>query len=177
MGPIGHALVSSAVGVGVWAVTGSPAAAGVTVAVGVLMDADHVYDYYQRYARGIDGKLYVPLHAWEYSLVGLVFMTLGLDHPMFLGAVLAHLAHVGSDHWHNGLGRFSYSITYRAIKGFDFESIAGQRVKAHPDHMHSIRFAFDRKLSLWVQAKARGWMLRQGGGKHRHEPSVRQADD
>ena len=177
LGPVGHFLVSSAVGGGVWAVTGSPVAAGVTVAVGVLMDVDHVYDYYQRYARGKYGKLYVPLHAWEYSLVGLGLLALGLNHPIFLGAVLAHLTHVGTDQWHNGLGRFSYSITYRAIKGFNFESIVGQQEMAHAGHVHPKRFAFDRRLSLWFEAKARGWLLRRANGKHRHQPTVNQADD
>ena len=177
MGPVGHVLVSSAVAGGVWAATGSPVAAGVTVAVGVLMDGDHVYDYYQRYARGELGKLYVPLHAWEYSLLGLGLLAFGLNHPIFLGAVLAHLAHVSSDHWHNGLGRFAYSITYRAIKGFDFDAIVPHQEMAHAGHIHSKRFALDRRLSLWIQAKARGWFMSRANRKHRHKPAVNQADD
>ena len=177
MGPIAHFLVSGVVGGGVWAATSSPAAAGVTVAVGVLMDADHLYDYYQRYARGKYGKLYVPLHAWEYSLVGLGLIALGLDHPIFLGAVLAHLAHVGSDQWYNGLKRLGYSITYRAIKGFHFDSIVPYKEMAHAGHKHSKRFDFDRRLSLWFEAKARSWFVRRAGGKHRHKPAAYQADD
>ena len=177
MGPIGHALVSTAVGGGVWAATGSPAAAGVTVAVGVLMDGDHMYDYYQRYARGKYGKLYLPLHAWEYSLVGLGLLAVGLNHPIFLGVVLAHLAHVVSDHWHNGLNRFGYSITYRAIKGFNFKNIVAQPERAYASHEHSKLFAFDRRLALWVRATARGWFMRRAGGKHRQRPEAYQADD
>ena len=181
MGPVGHVLVSSAVGGGVWAATGSPVAAGVTVAVGVLMDADHLFDYFQRYARGKCGKLYVPLHAWEYSLVGLVLIAVGLNHPIFLGAVLAHLTHVGSDHWHNDLGRFGYSITFRAIKGFNFNAIVGQQEMAHADHIDSKRsifpLNFDRWLSLWLQAKARSWFMRRANGNHRHEPAVNQSDN
>ena len=177
MGPVGHLLVSSAVGGVVWVATGSPAAAGVTVAVGVLMDTDHVYDYYQRYARRKYGRIYLPLHAWEYSLVGLGFIAMGLNHPIFLGAVLAHLTHVGSDHWHNGLNKFGYSITYRAIKGFNSESIVHHREMAHAAHNHSNRFTFDRRFSLWCRAKARGWFLRRTYGKHQHEPAVYQAGD
>ncbi len=177
MGPVAHFLVSGVVGGGVWAATGSPAAAGVTVAVGVLMDADHLYDYYQRYARGKYGKLYVPLHAWEYSLVGLGLLAVGLTHPIFWGAVLAQLTHVGSDHWHNGLGRLCYSITYRAIKGFNFESIVGQQDMARAGHMDSKRFSLDRRLTLWIQAKARVWLLKRANRKHRHETAVHQADD
>ena len=177
MGPIAHLLVSGAVGGGVWVATGSPTATGVTVAVGVLMDADHLYDYYQRYSRRKYGKLYVPLHAWEYSLVGLGLIAFGLNHPIFLGAVLAHLTHVGSDQWHNGLGRFGYSITYRAIKGFDFDSIVGRVEMDHAGHMKSKGVHFDRRLSLWFQAKAREWFLRRATGKHRRETAVNQADD
>ena len=177
MGPIGHVLVSSAVGGGVWAATGSPAAAAVTMGVGVLMDADHLYDYYQRYARGKCGKIYVPLHAWEYSLVGLGLIAFGLSNPIFLGGVLGHLTHVGADHWHNCLGRFGYSITYRAIKGFNFESIVGQQEMDHADHMDSKRFAFDRRLSLWLKAKASDWFMRRANWKHRQEPALKQADD
>ena len=145
--------------------------------VGVLMDGDHVYDYYQRYARGKCGKIYVPLHAWEYSVVGLVLLTLGLNHPIFLGAVLAHLTHVASDHWHNGLNPLGYSITYRAIKGFNLYSIAPQREHVHAGHMDSKRLNFDLRLSLWLQAQARGWFKRRAGGEHRTEPAVHQADD
>ena len=177
MGPVGHVLVSSAVGGGIWAATGSPAAAGLTVAVGVLMDADHLYDYYQRYARGKYGKIYVPLHAWEYSLVALGLIALGLNHPIFLGAVLAHLTHVGSDHWHNGLKGLGYSITYRAIKGFNSDSILAHREMAYSGHEHSNRFAFDRRLSIWCRARARGWFMKRTNWKHRHEPAVYQADD
>ena len=177
MGPIGHVVVSNAVGGGVWAATGSPAAAVVTVAASVLMDVDHVYDYYQRYARRKYGKIYVPLHAWEYSLVGLGLIALGLSHPIFLGAVLAHLTHVGSDQWHNGLNRFGYSITYRAIKGFNSDWIIAHRELTRTGHKHSKRFSFDRKLSIWCRAKARGWSMRQTNGKHRHVPAIYQADD
>ena len=177
MGPIGHGLVSSVVGGGVWAATGSPAAAAVTVAVGVLMDADHLYDYYHRYARGKHGKLYLPLHAWEYSLVGIGLFALGLNHPIFLGVVLAHLTHVGSDYWHNSLSGLGYSITYRAVRGWNFDSIVGHPESVDSAHKHSKLFAFDRRLALWTRAMARGWFMRWAGGKHRHEPAANQADD
>ena len=85
MGPVGHVLVSSSVAGGVWVATGSTAAAAVAVGVGVLTDLDHLYDYYQRHARRRRGKLYVLLHGWEYSLVGLGLLALGFHHPIPLG--------------------------------------------------------------------------------------------
>lgn len=147
------------------------------MAVGVLMDADHAYDYYQRYGRGKCGKLYVLLHAWEYSLVGIGLIALGLNHPIFLGAVLAHLTHVGADQWHNGLSRFGYSITYRAFKGFNFEAMVPNWEITQASHKHSRRFAFDRRLSLWFQAKARDWFMKMARRNHPHQPAAYQAQD
>jgi len=43
----------------------------VAVGVGVFMDADHLYDCYQRYIKGNLTKTYLLLHAWEYSIAGL----------------------------------------------------------------------------------------------------------
>ena len=68
MGPIGHTVISSAVAGGTWAITGSPAAAGVALGVGVLMDLDHLFDYFQRYIKGKNNRVYLLLHAWEYPL-------------------------------------------------------------------------------------------------------------
>ena len=53
-------------------------------------------------------------YAWEYSIIGLV-MGLVYYHPVLLAAVLAHLGHVATDHFHNGISTWGYSITYRAF--------------------------------------------------------------
>ena len=160
-----------------WVGTGSPAAAGVTVAAGVLIDADHLYDYYQQYSKRNYGRIYLPLHAWEYSLVGLGLLALGFNHAIFLGMVLSHLAHVGSDHWRNGLNGFAYSITYRAIKRFESDSIVPHRETARTGHNHTKRFAFDRRLSVWCRAKARSWFMRRANRQHLHNPPMYRADD
>ncbi|PKB78929.1 MAG: hypothetical protein BZY88_15965 [SAR202 cluster bacterium Io17-Chloro-G9] len=127
MGPVGHTLVSCAVGGGVWLVTGSPAAAGVTVGVGVVTDIDHLYDYYEWLIKRRPRRVYVLLHAWEYSILGLAALAIFWGNPLLMAVVLGHLAHVTSDHLYNGLPRFSYFITYRIAKGF---------VISPPHHRH-----------------------------------------
>ena len=71
MGPVGHASVPTLVGGRVWAATRSLEAGALTLAVDVLIDVDHVFDYYQWYIRRRQDKLYVFLQTWEYSMTGL----------------------------------------------------------------------------------------------------------
>jgi len=49
MGPVGHTVISTAIGVSIWGATGSSAAGG--AAVGVLVDIDHSVDYYQKWIK------------------------------------------------------------------------------------------------------------------------------
>ena len=158
MGPIGHAVISSAVAGGTWAITGSPAAAGVALGVGVLMDVDHLYDYYQRYVKGKKDRVYVLFHAWEYSMI-MSFISLVFYHPFLLAVILGHLAHVTTDHVWNRLTPFAYSITYRAIKGFDSRHIA-----PHHHVMDSYRslphlLPLGHRVEPWFQRKIAPWFL------------------
>ena len=127
MGPIGHTVVSTGIGGGIWIATDSGEAVALAVGVGVLMDLDHLYDYYQQYIRGHLNRTYLFLHAWEYSFAGLGILVMVLYHPLLLAIVLAHLAHVTNDHLFNRLHPLAYFITYRVLIGFDAASIS-------PDH-------------------------------------------
>ena len=158
MGPIGHTVISSAVAGGTWAITGSPAAAGLALGVGVLMDVDHLYDYYQRYVKGKKDRVYVLFHAWEYSMI-MSFISLVFYHPFLLAVILGHLAHVTTDHVWNRLTPFAYSITYRAIKGFDSRHIA-----PHHHVMDSYRslprlLPLGHRVEPWFQRKIAPWFL------------------
>lgn len=158
MGPLGHAVISGAVGGGVWMSTGSAGAAALAVGVGVLMDLDHVYDYYQWYVKGRRGRIYVVLHAWEYSAAGLGVLATGIYHPFLWATVLAHLAHVCTDQLSNDVSRFGYSIIYRLIKGFDITSIAPH---LNPDieyrrlHQH---IPFSRHWESWFERRIYPWL-------------------
>ena len=151
--------------------TGSPAAAGVTVGVGVVMDIDHLYDYYLWLIKRKPRRVYVLLHAWEYSILGLAALAVFWSHPLLMAVVLGHLAHVTSDHLYNGLPRFSYFITYRIAKGF---------VISRPPHHHldpgnqfldlSRLLPFGRIFAPWLNRKLGPWIEKRTleADYHRH---------
>ena len=125
------------------------------------MDIDHVFDYYHWFIKRKPRKIYVLLHAWEYSFLGLVALVLLGSDPLFLAVVLGHLAHVTSDHLYNGLPRFSYFISYRFAKRF---VIAPQQRHGHPDAQHgdhlniSGLLPFGRFFAPWLDRKFGPWI-------------------
>ena len=177
MGPIGHTLISGSVGGGVWLATGSTGAAATALGLGVLMDVDHLYDYYQRYAKGRCGKIYVLLHGWEYSLIGLgVYWALGFQHPVLMAVVLAHLAHLAADHWHNSLTPFGYSIVFRALKGFNKASISRNAGLAALHQDYTAPTNLDRRLALWGQRKVQLFLMERTD-RAPHNRARHQADE
>lgn len=162
MGPLGHTVVSAVVGGGVWAATGSWSAGGLTVAVGVLMDADHLYDYYQWYIKKRPDKLYVLLHAWEYSIAGLALLAAEFYHPLFLAVVAAHLSHVITDHFYNRVAPLGYSIIYRIVKKFD-ASVIAPRHSPSKAYWHFLDvLPFGRRLAPWFQSRVEPEVARTG---------------
>lgn len=140
-----------------WGATGSPAAAGVALGVGVLIDVDHLYDYYRWYVRRKKGKIFLLLHAWEYSLAGLLLVGLVYYHPLLLAAVLAHLGHIATDHFHNHLSPWGYSITYRTLVRFD-----AARITPNQDVLLSYRswlgmVPFGKRIEPWYQRRVEPW--------------------
>ena len=138
-------------------VTGSPAAGGVALGVGVLTDVDHLFDYYLWYVRRKKSKTYLMFHAWEYSIAGILVMGLVYYHPVLLAAVLAHLGHVTTDHFHNQLALRGYSITYRALVRFD-----STRITPTHDVLQSYKtwlrlVPFGKRLEPWYQRKIEPW--------------------
>lgn len=157
MGPVGHSAISAGIGVGVWGVTGSPAAGGVALGVGVLIDVDHLFDFYRWYIRRKKGKIYLFFHAWEYSIAGLLLVGLLYYHPVFLAAMLAHLGHVATDHFHNRLAPWSYFITYRAFVGFDAARITPNQNVLHSYKSWLLMVPFGKRLEPWYQRKIEPW--------------------
>jgi hypothetical protein len=176
MGPIGHTAISGAVAGGTWAVTGSLAAAGVTLGVGVLLDLDHLYDYYQRYIRGRQNKIYVLLHAWEYSLV-LSILALAFYHPWLLAVILGHLAHVVTDHAWNRQAPLAYFITYRVIRGFDANHISPRYHVSHSYRAIPRLLPFGRWLEPWFQRRIEPWFLARIERMDKQETGLAQSDD
>lgn len=157
MGPLGHTAVSSAVGVGVGMATGSPEAGALTLGFGVLMDVDHLYDIYRWYVKGQSNRAYILFHAWEYSVAGLVVLAAVYFHPLLLAAVAAHFAHVATDHFHNGLSRFAYFITYRVVKGFDRADIAPGENVMYSHRAWSAMLPLGPGLRRWIQRRIEPW--------------------
>ena len=125
--------------------------------VGVLNDADHLFDYYQWYIRRKTDKIYLLFHAWEYSIIGLAILGFVYYHPVLLAAVLAHLGHVATDHFHNRIAPWGYFMTYRALVRFDTT-----RVTPYHNVLHSYRIwpsllPFGRLITPWYQRKIEPW--------------------
>ena len=178
MGPIGHTLISGAVGGGVWVATGSTEAAALALGLGVLMDVDHLYDYYQLYGKGRCGKIYVLLHGWEYSLIGLgVYGALGFHHPVLMAAVLAHLAHLAADHWHNSLTPLGYSIVFRALNGFNKVTIDRNAGLAALDHDHAGPTNLDRRLAIWCKRKVQIFLMERTDRAPHNRAERHQSDE
>ena len=157
MGPVGHSAISAGIGAGVWGVTGSPVAGGVALGVGVLTDVDHLFDYYQWYVRRKKGKIYLFFHAWEYSIVGFLVVAVAYYHPVLLAAALAHLAHVATDHFHNQLAPWGYSIFYRALVRFDTTRITPNHdvLRSYESWLRMVPFG--KRFEPWYQRKIEPW--------------------
>lgn len=158
MGPVGHTVISTAIGASVWWVTGSPAAGGAALAFGVLIDADHLFDLYQSWIRRQPDKVYVLLHGWEYSIIGLLVLGLVFSQPILLGVVLGHLGHVATDHFHNRISPWAYFIIYRAWVRFDAEKIAPGRDPAGYHHSLPSFFPFKSLWEPWYRCKIEPWI-------------------
>ena len=157
MGPVGHTLISSALGVGVGAATGSPEAGAVALGVGVLMDMDHLVDFYQWYVKGHPNRVYVLLHAWEYSAFGVVALAWIYFHPLVLAVVLAQLLHVATDHFHNRISPYGYFITYRILNRFDAAVITPGISGIYSYRSWPMLLPFGSRLRPWFQRRIEPW--------------------
>ena len=156
MGPIGHMVVSGAAGGAVYLATGSPMAGAATLGVGVLLDLDHVYDYYQWYVKGRRNKLYIWLHAWEYSAAGILVLASVWYHPLLVAFVVGHLSHVTADHLHNRLVGFGYSLLYRLMVRFERVRIITFDQAPYHNHWPGILQPL-RRMDLRMESRVRRW--------------------
>ena len=157
MGPIGHSAISAGIGAGVWGVTGSPPAGGVALAVGVLIDVDHLFDFYRWYVRRKQGKIFLLFHGWEYSLAGLLLVGLAYYHPVLLAAALAHLGHIATDHFHNRMSPWGYFVTYRVLVGFDTARITPNQNVLLAYRSWPGMVPFGKWIEPWYQRRIEPW--------------------
>ena len=157
MGPVGHTVISTAVGTSVWGVTGSPVAGVVAAGVGVLVDVDHLVDLYQSCVRRKTHLVIVPFHGWEYSIAAIFILCFVFYHPIFFAALMGHLTHVATDHFHNRLTPLGYFVLYRAWVRFDAKKIAPGRDSAYFHHNLTSVFPLRGLWEPWYLRKLEPW--------------------
>jgi hypothetical protein len=136
-------VVSVGIGASVWAATGSAPAIPAAVAAGVLVDADHVLDFYYLYVKKDRRRIFVVLHGWEYSVVSLALVLGVWYHPALLAGVLGHLGHLVADHVRNNPAHpLAYSIAYRANSRFRY-------ARLFPEPPATLSEALHHSIPLW----------------------------
>jgi hypothetical protein len=120
--PHKHIAISVAVGAAAWWGTGDPVAGAASLATGVLPDVDHIIDYSYYRWRG-EHRLILPLHAYEFALLGTVIAL--LESNNILGwAVLSYFIHLLADQSENRTHKLGYSLLFRAWHRFRIEDIS-----------------------------------------------------
>jgi hypothetical protein len=129
--------------------------------VGMLTDVDHLYDFYRWYIRRRKSKIFLYSHAWEYSIIALLLLGIFYYHPILLAAALAHLGHVATDHFHNGISPWGYTITSRVFVRFETARVAPRHrvLDAYKSWLGFVPFGnrlrpyYTRKVEPWFQSR------------------------
>ncbi|MHB8620241.1 MAG: hypothetical protein ACYDAG_11855 [Chloroflexota bacterium] len=147
-----------------WAWTRDIRTVAVSLVFGVLIDIDHLFDYFYaerkprfspreflrtRYWRK-SGRLFLLFHGFEYlPLVYLVWQSMR-GRRWALAATSAMSIHLLADHLVNGLRPLGYFVSYRAAHRFraaellDFEAMAREDAR----HKRHQRLAAEGRLPL-----------------------------
>ena len=104
----------------------------------------------------------VPFHGWEYSIAGILVLCFAFYHPIFLAAIIGHLSHVATDHFHNRLTLLGYFVLYRAWVRFDACKIAPGRDSAYFHHNLTSFFPFRSLWEPWYLRKVGPWFDARG---------------
>ena len=118
MKPPGHAAISLAIGGVLWAVTKSPYSAVAALATGVLVDLDHLVEYYWWFVKEDHSRILYFLHSYELVVPALLAGYLSDWDPIVLGVSTAFIGHLITDQIANPVQPFTYFFTYRALKRF-----------------------------------------------------------
>ena len=123
MKPPGHAVVSLTIGGILWAITKSPYAMLSASLTGVLIDLDHLADFYRWHVKGDHTRVWFFLHSYELMIPALLAGYFSGWDPVILGISAAFLGHLICDQIFNPVMPFFYFFTYRASKGFRFSEL------------------------------------------------------
>jgi hypothetical protein len=144
--PHKHFILSALIGAAGWWGTGTPAAGAAALAAGVLPDVDHIVDYAYYYWRR-DHRLIVPLHGYEFAILGTGIALLTGDALLGI-AVLSYAMHLAADQAENRTHLLGYSLLYRALNRFRIESLSTVPEAAVRGRMADIK-ALERLQSSW----------------------------
>jgi hypothetical protein len=134
--PIGHVIASGFVSVFVGVHFKSFGCAAVSFASGVLIDLDHLIDYYANHgftwkAKAVYDscrkvtfkKLYLLLHSYELIALLWVLVSVYQLSNVWKAIAIGFTQHMIFDQITNPINTLGYFLTYRVIKGFKKESI------------------------------------------------------
>jgi hypothetical protein len=127
---------------------------GVTIAAGVLPDADHLIDYYNWYVRRAPDRLLLLLHGWEYLAAAIVIYIFIVTEPWMLAILLGYATQIAGDQLFNRPKWFTYFLIARAVNGFRWEGIIERRAA---DHAYESLLAsvpiFRAPIRTWFEAR------------------------
>lgn len=136
MSPVAHVIASGAISVFVWWHLKSAACAVTSFAAGVLIDLDHLIDYYANFRFTLSirkiylrclgmrlKRLYVLLHSYELVIALWAAIYAFRLSDIWKGIAIGFTQHLLFDQITNPLNTFGYFLTYRIVKGFRKEHI------------------------------------------------------
>ena len=139
--PHKHAIIATTIGAVGWWMTSDVGAMVAAIAAGVLPDLDHIADYSYYRWRGVH-RLILPLHGYEYAVVGAAAAL--LTGNKILGvAALSYLVHLLADQMENRTRKWGYSLLFRAWHGFRIEDISTVPAAAAQGRVDDLRLLKD----------------------------------
>ena len=118
MKPPGHAAVSLGIGAILFGITRSPYSLVAAFATGVMIDLDHLVEYYLWFVKGNNSRIFFFVHSYELLVpVFLAGYLSGWD-PVVIGVSFGFLGHLITDQLVNPVVPLGYFFTYRAVKKF-----------------------------------------------------------
>lgn len=150
--PSKHIVISTVIGAIGWWGTGDPAAGVAALAAGVLPDIDHLVDYAWYYARR-EHRLILPLHGYEFALLGLG-VALSTGSILLALAAFSYLVHLLSDQAENRTRWLGYSLIFRAWHRFRLETLSTVPEDAARGRMNDLR-GLTGLLSRWQRGRQR----------------------
>ena len=121
--PPGHAVVSLTIGGVLWVVTKSPYSFISSLLTGVLIDMDHLVEYYWWFIKEDHTRVWYFLHSYELLVPAIISGYISGWNPIVVGASAAFLGHLLSDQIANPVAPLTYFFTYRAVKRFRLDSL------------------------------------------------------